>query len=152
MTEEMRSRVLGMILGRVSRGQPPKPTAEPVAFLYGPDKIRLPGLPELSADDKALYHCMLIYRNDEIYGLDFSEYAAVFDGENNTWGYAYTGYYLSYSRNEENTEWVYKGKYYTTTQFGNLYPWSTDIIWAKPSILRTDGSVYLPESDPIPVL
>lgn len=33
MTDEKRSRVLGMILGSVSRGQFPQ--REPVAFLYG---------------------------------------------------------------------------------------------------------------------
>lgn len=44
MTEKMKSFVKGILLGLVSRAEMPK--GEPVAFLYGKDKVRLPPLPD----------------------------------------------------------------------------------------------------------
>jgi hypothetical protein len=142
MTEEMRSRLLGMILGRVSRGQFPQ--REPVAFLY--NGVRLPGLPVVDGLPNVYFAKRTI--------MGITGYCAYFTSEP-YYAFASTGEYCIgrrigdcyYIVKEGDTEWAYQS---TWENEGVIEPVAT-VFWANFDIFNEDGSVALAASNPVPV-
>jgi hypothetical protein len=140
MTAELRSRVLGLILGRLSRGGFPQ--REPVAWLY--NGVRLPKLPAVHnlGNDK-----WIILNSKSTYvlrGNSVLSTIALIDGEY----YVHQAYSDSdiYHLSSDGSAWVY---YHTGTG-----DWEekdiplSKVVWTKHDI--TGDNTFL-GSDPIPV-
>lgn len=148
---DLRSRVLGTIFGTLSRGSFPK--REPVAFLY--NGVRLPGLPDLSEQDKKVYRFVYItkFLAAQKRSVTFSPVRMVYDPA--TGG-------VRPENGEPVTVLEYSVGYYgTPTEWGEPktveIPFSDSYtrispFWANTDILNEDdGTVYLAASEPVPV-
>lgn len=158
MTEEMISRVKGMIAALVSRGQFPK--REPVAFLYGHvakegetpthtiNGVEYVGeiLPEVQKTHAYVYIGTLDVLGNTYCAWYASEYPFYMDSVGcTTEGY---GSILSGAVRtpiHAGSEWDCTDISWDANNHGGLP------IWANHDILSEDGAVYLAASDPIPV-
>lgn len=163
MTDEKRSRVLGMILGSVSRGQFPQ--REPVAFLY--NGVRLPDIDSVWTD-KETYPYAMIWR----YRFpDGSQYPYADDKTRVYFsnlpfgtrkGYTADGRVM-YNPHEEailhlvsrfpygEVDWAV-GTEVNRLGAGSYYQDDVIFIWSNYDIIdENNGTLYLAASEPIPV-
>lgn len=154
---DFRSRVLGTIIGTLSRGQFPKPTAEPVAFLY--NGVRLPDIftvytPELQ---KSHPFVVIIYHpSANSYSLNFYAEQNYYEANGTEWfGYdEYTPNLVRYKI--ENGEWVLHsnpGKFNLLVDKNGGYAPETSptAIWTNFDLYYSDGTLYSAKSEPVPV-
>ena len=156
---DLRSRVLGTIFGTLSRGTFPQ--RNPVAFLYGPDKVRLPDIftvytPELQ---KSHPNAVVVeHRNASgITGYSLNLYAEQNYYEAN--GAAWFGYdeetpqLIRYKI--ENDKWALlsdSGKLaLNVSKDGAGYTVYLTAIWTNFDLYYSDGTVYCAKSEPVPV-
>lgn len=148
MNAIMRSFVMGMLPGEVSRAQFPQAQKEPVAYLY--NGVRLPKLPEW---DKETYPYAWIYQaiSSGTYYLRISDTPVV---RRLYPDYGTASFYSSGTGcrfNNTNGKWeqfdIEWGE-----PFDNYFPESRYLtIWVNQDMLNSDGTVYLAASAPIPV-
>jgi hypothetical protein len=125
------------------------PHREPVAYLYGPDKFRLPPLP--AWDKKEYPYAVLSRSTNSVLG----KFAEIFASDIKLY---FDGYHLVHSENgngvvaviyyEKMTEWealtnviVHKDGIADVDK----------LIWTNYDLLKEDGTIYMAASDPIPV-
>ena len=153
MTRKMRSYVKGLILSLCGKPLPLTAKKEPVAYLY--NGVRLPKLPEW--DRVAYPYAVISVYTKEFsgsgiavgdYDLCLCKRPLTYNGKDITQGA--NDYYLVYRYSPGNAEsgWVYDGEYDLEEV---IYLDGSDVTWANPDILHTDGTVYLAASEPIPV-
>jgi hypothetical protein len=172
MTEEMRSRVLGMILGSVSRGQFPQ--REPIGYLYGhvakegetPTHtingvgyvgVVAPGLPVVDGYD---YMAISRFVSNGVttYTADFTTVKLVSNEvafgyrigfDNSIYAEGYLGQYrLSESK------WEQLAIDMTIDTSSDFFKYDTEndhLIWTNHDIVNEDGTVYLAAIEPIPI-
>lgn len=168
---DLRSRVLGTIFGTLSRGTFPQ--RNPVAFLYGPDKVRLPDIftvytPELQKSHPYAYIIIDInggYRlilqetflesHFSVYGDATSE-LHVWENYDPSWveWRAENGHGTNPTREtyiQEGEIWRFvASRSYTA----DMYPTQklSSYVWTNRDIVRDNiGPVDLAASDPVPV-
>lgn len=127
---DFRSRVLGTIIGILSRGSFPK--WEPVAFLY--NGVRLPGLPVVEGYD---YSCVAKDIEGDIYWAfvrSEAEKLIITIADGNRFTGSKKGYKLVDSVWEEATSYL-----------------ALDPIWANYDIVNPNGELVLEASAPVPV-
>lgn len=123
----------------------------PVAYLYGPDKVRLPKLPE----NKYPYAYIVGdgTRSASLYctaeslqygpGLSVDGYETEDDILHSNGKYVA---YVRYNWTKYSGGWTYKGE--TLTDWIGVH---SDVIWANADLYRTDGTCYMNGTNPIPV-
>lgn len=137
------------------------PKREPVAFLYGPDKVRLPDIykvytPEIRETHP--YALIIYYQYDD--GSSLS-YLQVFSKPLTTIDLTDQYGYVSVQVLEDGgtyMEWQYRSDEYTDWMGANIPitsdTWGTRITrirWANTPIYNPDGSLCIKESVPVPV-
>lgn len=147
---DLRSRVLGTIFGTLSRGTFPQ--RNPVAFLYGPDKVRLPGLPEW---DKEMYpYAWIEPYSEKIGGPTVGYLLYVASANLYTVGgskyFRFTGKYAYYKTMIDGTEWILQSYGIDDDNTNVLVP-SSKTFWVSHDVLNDGVDVYLAGSVPVPV-
>ena len=134
----------GFALGKQLRPQVIAGLKEPVAYLYGPDKVRLPKLPEW---DKETYPYAFIYLDG------YTGYYWLWAFTERPYRLNHTGF-LAYPDGAVAIRWVL---YTNETEWGHKVEnaqsglFSASSLWANFDILNEDGTVYLAGSAPVPV-
>lgn len=132
-------------LGLLAPGEWDRQNAEPVAYLYGEEKVRLPGLPEWDTVTYPYAFIMPYSDYPEGYWLQVASSGVYFNGSSCRF-YNKTVYYQNYQILDG--VWSYKNEGSISAYNGALY---TVPIWANHDVTFNNGTVYLATSDPIPV-
>lgn len=154
VNSKMKSSVMGILSGLVSRAEFPQ-GKEPVAFLYGEDKVMLPKLPEWDreaypvaciadydvsfplAAHKTILWCFA--RNPIIYTTDSGSIAMKGDTEG----------IPNLKANLVDGAWETPDPTYLETL--EAHHSATAPIWTNTTLHYEDGTVYLAASEPVPV-
>lgn len=163
MTEEMRSRLLGMMMGRVSRGVFPKTQREPIGYLYG--HVAKEGeTPTHIINGVGYVGAVLpLIPWGDCPGMPF---AFISGGEHDDGGYEYhltlmesfevksygldvsdygTAFFVSDFFGKK--EWINASFYYGDIEFYN----AERFVWSNFDVVGPDGTIYLEKSAPIPI-
>jgi hypothetical protein len=123
----------------------PKPTAEPVAFLYGPDKIRLPKVPVVEGCPHEYVFTTLggyqvILTPVPLVRLSNGAFSAPQEVGTVT--------AIQYDYFEGNPDWGYRDEYELSYDNYRLY---NTLKWSNTNVYNEDTTLYLPKSKPEPV-
>lgn len=143
---DLQSFLTGLAMALVSRGQFPKPTAEPVAFLY--NGVRLPRLPvvegyphivmRFAGGVMAYFYAFSEPHHMTMTNSDGSKCVGVTAGETYVYARCRQGGDSSFSTPEEIVA-------------DNDIFFASVLNWSNYDVLNEDGTIYLAASEPIPV-